>query len=270
MAGGKLSPRQKMINMMYLVLTAMLALNVSKDILKALTKLEDSLSQTIATVENKNADVYKTFDNAAKDNPDKALKWKDKPYEVKAVSDQVFSYIHDMKDSLVSVSGGYDEETGAPKALDAKSQPAAYLLAEQGPKKATDLKVKLENLYDTHLNYNNVIYGHGATYWIGTTSDIIKNLSSAALLGMIPFSSIADLGNASLRLKSIGKPFLESNLAPIQGLLQGRGNKEIREIADSINVGMEGLISGAQSSMLGGDALSGKGSNYVSAVMRYS
>ena len=132
------------------------------------------------------------------------------------------------------------------------------------------LKVKLENLYDTHLNYNNVIYGHGATYWIGTTSDIIKNLSSAALLGMIPFSSIADLGNASLRLKSIGKPFLESNLAPIQGLLQGRGNKEIREIADSINVGMEGLISGAQSSMLGGDALSGKGSNYVSAVMRYS
>tara|TARA_R110000868_G_scaffold73505_1_gene213092 strand:- start:936 stop:2486 length:1551 start_codon:yes stop_codon:yes gene_type:complete len=145
MAGGKLSPRQKMINMMYLVLTAMLALNVSKDILKALTKLEDSLSQTITTVENKNSDVYKTFDNAAKDNPDKALKWKDKAYEVKAVSDQIFAYIHDMKDSLVSVSGGYDEETGAPKALDAKSQPAAYLLAEQGPKKATDLKGKLDN-----------------------------------------------------------------------------------------------------------------------------
>ena len=35
MAGGKISPRQKMINMMYLVLTALLALNISKDMLKA-------------------------------------------------------------------------------------------------------------------------------------------------------------------------------------------------------------------------------------------
>ncbi len=145
MAGGKLSPRQKMINMMYLVLTAMLALNVSKDILKALTKLEDSLSQTISTVENKNADVYETFVDAAKENPDKALKWKNKAFEVKEVSADVFSYIDAMKDSLVSVSGGYDEETGAPKALDAKSQPAAYLITEQGPQKATELKEKLNS-----------------------------------------------------------------------------------------------------------------------------
>ena len=36
MAGGKISPRQKMINMMYLVLTALLALNISKDMLKAM------------------------------------------------------------------------------------------------------------------------------------------------------------------------------------------------------------------------------------------
>lgn len=136
--------------------------------------------------------------------------------------------------------------------------------------KSPRLKTKLENLYDSHLNYNNVIYGHGATYWIGTTSDIIKNLSSSALLGMIPFSSIADLGTASLRLKNIGKPFLESNLAPIQGLLQGRGNKAIREIADSIGVGLEGIISSTQSRVLGGDALSGKGANFVSFVMRFS
>jgi len=145
MAGGKLSPRQKMINMMYLVLTAMLALNVSKDILKALTKLENSLSQTITTVENKNADVYETFVEAAKENPDKALEWKNKAFEVKEISAEMFTYISAMKDSLVVVSGGKDDETGAPKALDAKSQPANYLIAEQGPKKATELKEKLNN-----------------------------------------------------------------------------------------------------------------------------
>ena len=50
MAGGKQSPRQKMINMMYLVLTALLALNVSKDILKAFQKVEGSLSQAVENI----------------------------------------------------------------------------------------------------------------------------------------------------------------------------------------------------------------------------
>ena len=46
MASGKLSPRQKMINMMYLVLTALLALNVSKEVLNSFSKLiEESREQ---------------------------------------------------------------------------------------------------------------------------------------------------------------------------------------------------------------------------------
>lgn len=144
MAGGKLSPRQKMINMMYLVLTAMLALNVSKDILKALTKLNDSLTETISTVEAKNQDVYSAFAKAAAENPEKALEWKNKADEVKQLSNNLYSYIAEMKDTLVAVSGGVDEETGAPKALDAKSDPLNYMVAEQGPKKATELKEKIE------------------------------------------------------------------------------------------------------------------------------
>ena len=44
MAGGKTTPRQKMINMMYLVLTALLALNVSKEIIKAFNLIENSLN----------------------------------------------------------------------------------------------------------------------------------------------------------------------------------------------------------------------------------
>ena len=46
MAGSSLSPRQKMINMMYLVLTAMLALNVSAEILQAFESLRTSLRET--------------------------------------------------------------------------------------------------------------------------------------------------------------------------------------------------------------------------------
>ena len=46
MAGGNVSPRQKMINMMYLVLTALLALNVSAEILNAFKLVKDSLVVT--------------------------------------------------------------------------------------------------------------------------------------------------------------------------------------------------------------------------------
>ena len=54
MAGGKLSARQKMINMMYLVLTALLALNVSKEILKAFHLMEVSFNKANANVDKKN------------------------------------------------------------------------------------------------------------------------------------------------------------------------------------------------------------------------
>ncbi|MFM2375308.1 MAG: gliding motility protein GldM [Bacteroidota bacterium] len=57
MAGGNLSPRQKMINMMYLVLTALLALNVSAEILEAFKSLRDSLHESAESFAEKNKDT---------------------------------------------------------------------------------------------------------------------------------------------------------------------------------------------------------------------
>ena len=51
------TPRQRMIGMMYLVLTAMLALNVSADVLNAFTKVQEGLSSTIENYKKKNAEV---------------------------------------------------------------------------------------------------------------------------------------------------------------------------------------------------------------------
>ena len=65
MAHEKLSPRQKMIGMMYLVLTAMLALNVSKEAVEAFKKVDKGLTQTIANYTIKNDVIYKEFDRAA-------------------------------------------------------------------------------------------------------------------------------------------------------------------------------------------------------------
>ncbi|WP_417612596.1 gliding motility protein GldM [Owenweeksia hongkongensis] len=150
MAGGKQTPRQKMINMMYLVLTALLALNISKDILDALTKLNISLDQTVQTVDKKNADIYSAFAAAASENPEKAGEWNKKAQEVKQQSDDLYNYIAQLKTDLIEVSGGVDEETGLPKSLDAREKPINYLLNQ---KHAAELKTKIDAYRDNVSQY---------------------------------------------------------------------------------------------------------------------
>jgi hypothetical protein len=87
MAGGKLTPRQKMINMMYLVLTAMLALNVSREVMDFLYDDMKSKEVSIETISNQNSSVYGAFTAAANENETKAGKWRDKAFDVKKRSE---------------------------------------------------------------------------------------------------------------------------------------------------------------------------------------
>ena len=69
MAGNhmsQLSPRQRMINMMYLVLTALLALNVSKEVLDAFFRVDKSLTQTVSEKAENNLQRYADFSAKAK------------------------------------------------------------------------------------------------------------------------------------------------------------------------------------------------------------
>ena len=78
MGHGKETPRQKMIGMMYLVLTALLAMNVSKDVLDAFVIVDKGLVQTTENFAAKNAGIYSTFDLAHELNPEKVGDWKNK------------------------------------------------------------------------------------------------------------------------------------------------------------------------------------------------
>ena len=143
MAGGKLTPRQKMINMMYLVLTALLALNISKDILDSLVKLEKGLGQTASTVTKKNDDIYKQFVDAAKENPTKVEEWKNKAFQVKDLSTEMVSYIESIKKEIIVRTGGMilKEEDSIPKGLDNREKVATYMLNEG---KGKELQQKIE------------------------------------------------------------------------------------------------------------------------------
>jgi gliding motility-associated protein GldM len=103
-----------MINMMYLVLTAMLALNVSAEVLQAFRIIDASLGQTSNNVKGKNDQIYSSFDAAFIQNPTKVKEWKDKSDQVKEKTRALFTKIQDLKEELVLGSGGVNKKTAPP------------------------------------------------------------------------------------------------------------------------------------------------------------
>ncbi len=99
------TPRQKMINMMYLVLTAMLALNVAAEVLEAFRVVDTSLNETLKTVDMKNAQVYASFERAYAENETRVGEWKDKADFVRQRTDSMISYVAGIKEELVRKSG---------------------------------------------------------------------------------------------------------------------------------------------------------------------
>lgn len=138
MAGGKLTPRQKMINMMYLVLTALLALNVSREVMDAFYEVMVSQEASIETVEKQNSSIYTAFEAAAAENPVKAGPWRDKANDVKSRSAALYQQIEDLKRGVIEAAGGADEESGDPnkpsKMDDLESSPNYFLIQGNGAK----------------------------------------------------------------------------------------------------------------------------------------
>ncbi|MGN0226566.1 MAG: gliding motility protein GldM [Paludibacteraceae bacterium] len=100
------TPRQKMIGMMYLVLTAMLALNVSTDILNGFTLVDNSLHSSIAATGTRNEKLYRDFQAANADNPEKTHEWFDKAKEVQVRADSLYNYIQHFKEAIALLADG--------------------------------------------------------------------------------------------------------------------------------------------------------------------
>lgn len=105
-------PRQKMINMMYLVLTALLALNVSSEILNAFKTVDRSLMTATGIAEKKNVEIFKSFDRKMDDptTREKAQIWLPKAQQAKKIADDVYTYLENLKAELKKESGLKIEE----------------------------------------------------------------------------------------------------------------------------------------------------------------
>ena len=100
------SPRQKMINLMYVVLMAMLALNVSNEVLDGFTLIEDSLRMTTQSVSRENQVIYNSFDEQMQTNPAKTKEWYEKAQEVRRISDSIYIFTETLKMAIVKEADG--------------------------------------------------------------------------------------------------------------------------------------------------------------------
>ena len=138
MAGGKQTPRQRMINILYLVLLGLIALDAPANLLDAFKKIGDSLSISTANIQGGIDENYKAFQSHLKDEPTKAQPLYDKAKKASALVADLNSYIEDLKKQLIGTdgldeSGNYHD----PENVDLTQN----LMINQG--KATELKNKI-------------------------------------------------------------------------------------------------------------------------------
>lgn len=153
MAGGKQTPRQAMIGLMYLVLLAMLAMNASKDLLNAFVMLERGIDKTVGSFSQTNASYYSTIAKAAASSPSYAAVNKEAG-EVKKLADEVVDLIGLHKVQLISTGqitaiadtagkiGDFLDDHGIPLQKDNQDYGAQfYLVNEEGANGAALVQV---------------------------------------------------------------------------------------------------------------------------------
>lgn len=143
-------PRGLMIQLMYLVLTAMLALNITKEVLDAFSTINTSIETSNDGIKEKNDRMYTAFEHIADKNPE-LVKKRDSLYplaqQVKAESDKMVQYLEDWKQQIVKKGGGWIEENGMKKVktMDDIDIPTRMFVEE---KKGDEVKAKLKGFVD--------------------------------------------------------------------------------------------------------------------------
>ena len=134
----QISPRQKMINLMYVVLMAMLAMNVSTQVLDGFSIVDESLQRTTANAVQENQNMYDDFEAQMKSNPEKVRQWFEKATMVKRMSDSLYNFAQELKVEIVREADG---AKGDVKNIDRKEdlEAASHVMLAPGTGKGKKL-----------------------------------------------------------------------------------------------------------------------------------
>lgn len=155
MAGGKETPRQKMIGIMYLVLLALLALQVSSAVMEKFIFLDKSMMKTVGEIEASNVKIITNIQNQVADRGNKPAEQK-LMADAKRVKDhaaELEKYMEDMREEFVKKhAGGWEEgKDGVPASKKDTEAANQYFIGPTKKGKAYDLKAKLKT-YINELN----------------------------------------------------------------------------------------------------------------------
>ncbi len=159
MSNQKLSPRQRMINMMYLVLIAMLALNVSREILKSFHLFELSFINANHTADNRNHEIMNSFQakmDSAKTRA-KTEKWYLLAKDARRLSDEFTNYVEQLKVEIIREGGGRLEPEEKQNGVTELSKPDdlehhAYYFSDNGKANGRKLKLKINETREKLLD----------------------------------------------------------------------------------------------------------------------
>jgi gliding motility-associated protein GldM len=133
-----------MINLMYVVLMAMLALNVSSDVLEGFSLVDEGLNRTKANSTTQNEAIYKELEEAMKQNPEKTRQWYEKAQQVHKMSDSLYSFAEALKWEIVREADGDDADLNNIEGRDNLEAPTHVMLAS-GEGKGGKLKKASEH-----------------------------------------------------------------------------------------------------------------------------
>ena len=136
-----------MINLMYVVLMAMLAMNVSNEVLNGFSIVEESLNRTTSNAARENQAIYDDFEQQLKANPQKVKEWYDKAQLVKQMSDSLYNFATELKQAIAREADG---KKGDPANLQNKEdlEAANQVMLAPGRGRGHELKQAIDSYRD--------------------------------------------------------------------------------------------------------------------------
>lgn len=204
MAGVKETPRQKMIGMMYLVLTAMLALNVDSAVLERFELINGTLEHQIDNNGKRNGTTVKSIAATVDENGNRApdVEVLKNAQEVRDKTNEIITYMNQLKSEIVDYTGGKDEEGKLEGAKD-MDKIATYMIRQ---KRGDTLRNRLD-AYTAWLSSavgkefpSVALDGKEDPYWSKIANQRSKNFSQLMFESVPTAGGLASLSQLEGRL----------------------------------------------------------------------
>ena len=151
MAGAKETPRQRMIGMMYLVLTALLALQVSNQILQKFVLINDGMERTSRNFISKNQSTVNSIKATVEEqgNNPRDVPKVGASAEVRAATSEIYTYLEDLKQELIATSNAKNDEGNFVNSALKNTEITGNMFANAG--RGEELRTKL-NAYPVQVS----------------------------------------------------------------------------------------------------------------------